>query len=300
MPGRLLEVRHTAPNLEGVAMQTTTRLDSELDGRTSSRHGSIHRHRLPLCETTSLDRFRDRHQARQGAQALGAGSTEFKVHTFACPDCRGYHLEKTYTPEPPTIGGASEPTEAFTHSLTRRKRRYILVDIENPTRGAKVTSADVAEFWNILKRQAPGIAPRDHVVVGASRMVVRKYRAAIQGANVKWVVGADAPDGADRALLAAVDLRSVARGYDELVIISGDHAFSDLARRAKKFGLTVHVVTAQHPEHHSMMSRELSAAADLHTLIRLQPRAPRPLKVRPATIAARQAMRQIHAASTAA
>ena len=33
---------------------------------------------------------------------------------------------------------------------------------------------------------------------------------------------------------------------------------------------------------------------------RLQPRAPRPLKVRPATIAARQAMRQIHAASTAA
>lgn len=281
-------------------MKTTIRLDSELNSRTPRRHSSIYRHRLPLCNTTGLDRFRDRHQARQGARAMGAGSTEFEVHTFACPDCRGYHLEMTYRREPVALGPCPEPTEAFTASLPTRRRRYVMVDIENPTRGAKATRQEVATLWNILKQQAPGIAPHDHIVIGASRMVLRKYGAAIDGPNVKWVVGADAPDGADRAILAAIDLRQVARDYDELVIISGDHVFADLARRAKIVGLTVHVVTAQHPEHRTMLSRELSAAADLHTVIRLRPRSPRPLKVRPATTAARQAMRQIHAASTAA
>lgn len=281
-------------------MKTTIRLDSEVNSRTSRRHSSIYRHRLPLCHTTGLDRFRDRHQARQGALAMGAGSTEFEVHTFACPDCRGYHLEKTYWREPVALDPCPEPIEAFTASLPTRRRRYVMVDIENPTRGAKATRQEVVTLWSILKQQAPGIAPHDHIVIGASRMVVRKYRAAIDGPNVRWVSGADAPDGADRALLAAIDLRQVARDYDELVIISGDHVFADLARRAKKLGLTVHVVTAQHPEHHTMLSRELSTAADLHTVIRLRPRAPRPLKVRPSTTTARQAMRQIYAASTAA
>ena len=112
-------------------------------------------------------------------------------------------------------------------------------------------------------------------MVGASRSVVRKYRRAIHGANVRWIVGADAPDGADRALLAAIDLRRVARDYDELVIVSGDHAFADLARRAKMLGLTVQVVTAQHPEQRSMLSRELAAAADTRTLVRLEGRTPR-------------------------
>ena len=129
----------------------------------------------------------------------------------------------------------------------------------------------------MLKHQAPGVAPRDHVVVGASRNVARKYRAAIHGTNVKWVVGANAADAADRALLGAIDLHRVARDYDELVIISGDGAFSDLARRAKRAGLTVQVVTTEHPEQRSMLSRELAAAADVHTLVRLEARAPQNL-----------------------
>ena len=264
------------------------------------RSFDIRRHGLPHCEATGLPRYRDRHQARHGAQAMGAGSPESEVHTYACPDCRGYHLEKTYRREPITIGPSPEPTEAFTASLPARKRRYFLVDIENPTCGAKATREEVATFWSILKQQAPGIAPHDHVVIGASRMVLRKYRAAISGPNIKWVVGADAPDGADRALMAAIDLRAVARANDELVIVSGDGAFADLARRARKLGLTVHVVTAQHPEHHTMLSRELSGAAHLRTLVRLRPRTPRPPKVQPATLAARRAMQQIHLASTAA
>lgn len=223
-----------------------------------------------------------------------ARSHEFEGSTFACPDCRGYHLEKTYARQPINVGGAIRPTDSFSASPTSRKRRYVLLDIENPTRGAKATCEEVAALWAILKLQAPGIAPHDHVVVGASRLVVRKYRAAIHGANVKWVVGADAPDGADRALLAAIDLRRVAPEYDELVIISGDHAFADLTRRAKRAGLSVQVVTAEQPEQRSVLSRELAAAADTHTLIRLQSRTPKPDNVTPNRSTARLSSQHVH------
>lgn len=265
-------------------MNTKTRIDSELSTRTNRRNGTASRHKLPLCAATGLARYRDRHQARHGAQAQSAGSRHGKVSTFAYPDCRGYHLETSYARQPLTVVGADHPVAAFTASLASRPRRYFLVDIENPTRGAKATRTEVARFWNVLKQQAPGTAPHDHVVVGASRMVVRKYRSAIHGTNVKWVVGADAPDGADAALLAAIDLRRVAQDYDELVIVSGDHAFADLARRAKAAGLAVQVITAQHPEQRSMLARELSVAAHTHTTIRLHSRTPKLAPVTPYTV----------------
>jgi hypothetical protein len=275
-------------------VNTNARINSELTTRSRRRGGESRRHKVALCQATGLARYRDRHQAQQGAKAMLAGSREFESSTFACPDCRGYHLEKTYARQPINVGGAIEPAKAFTASLTSRKRRYVLLDIENPSRGAKAICEEVAALWNILKLQAPGIAPHDHVVVGASRLIVRKYRAAIHGANVKWVVGADAPDGADRALLAAIDLRRVAPKYDELVIISGDHAFADLTRRAKQAGLSVQVVTAEHPEQRSVLSRALVAAADTHTLIRLQPRTPKPDNVTPNTSIARLSSPHVH------
>lgn len=78
---------------------------------------------------------------------------------------------------------------------------------------------------------------------------------AIGGDNVKWVVGADGSNGADRALLEAIDPRRVARRYDELVIMSGDHAFADLAHHANGLGLQVHVVTTRRGDGSSSLSR---------------------------------------------
>lgn len=257
-------------------MTANTRIDSELRTRSPRRGKTASRHQLPLCPATGLARYRDRHQALDGAKAMSAGDHAYEVSTFACPDCRGYHLEKTYTRQPIDVGDANAPVVSLTASLESWKRRYVLVDIENPTCGAKTAIGEVAALWQVLKLQAPGITPFDHVVVGASRMVVRKYRAAIHGPNVRWVVGADATDGADRALLTAIDLRRVARDYDELVIVSGDHAFADLARKAKLAGLGVQVVTAEHPQQRSMLSRELAAAADTHTLIRVRARTLKP------------------------
>lgn len=256
-------------------MTTHTRIASELGTRSPRRGKPASRHQLPLCSATGLARYRDRHQALHGAQAVSAGNRAYEVSTFACPDCRGYHLEKVHPRQPIHVGDAAAPVDSFTVSQSSSKRRYVLVDIENLTCGAKAAIGEVAALWQVLKLQAPTITPFDHVVVGASRMVVRKYRAAIHGPNIRWVVGADATDGADRALLAAIDLRRVARDYDELVIVSGDHAFADLARKAKLAGLSVQVVTAEHPRQRSMLARELAAAADTHTLVRLRARTPK-------------------------
>lgn len=248
------------------------RVNSELSVRKSRVSGAARRHKLPVCEDTGLARYRDRAQARHGAKAHLAGGQMHKVSTFACPGCRGYHLEVAHVQKRITVEPTPEPNGVFASTLALRKRRYFLIDIENATFGAGVASEQVAHLWHVLKQQAPGIAPHDHVVVGAARSVVRKYRTAINDPNVKWVVGADAPDGADRALMAAINLHRVARDYDELVIVSGDHAFAALARDAKKSGLSVHVITTQHPEQRSMLSRELSRAADTRTLVRLTPR----------------------------
>lgn len=250
-----------------------TRINFQPASRRGKAKSKARKHALSKCETTGLARYRDRHQARDGAKALASAWPTCAISMFACPDCRGWHVEKDPVAEAVLVGRAREQTDACTTPVRSRKRRYVLFDVENPTCGAKASCEQLAAFWGMLKQQGPGITLHDHVVAGASRSVVRKYRPVIHGPNVKWVVGADAPDGADRALLAAIDMQRVARKYDELVIISGDHAFADLARRAKTFGLTVQVVTAQHPEQRSMLSRDLAAAADTHTLVRLEARA---------------------------
>lgn len=249
-----------------------TRINSELGRRSAHMGAPLRRHKLALCKTTGLARYRDRHQARDGARARMIHSRN-EVHTFACPDCRGFHLETVHVHEHGVANAnAATPVAAFTDSLSSRKRRYFLFDVENATHGAKATRQELADLWKVLTEQAPGVAPHDHVVVGAARSVARKYRDVIAAPNVKWVLGADAPDGADGALLAAIDLNQVSRRYEELVIFSGDHAFAGLARAAKAAGLTVHVITTEHPEQRTMLSRELSAIADTKTLVRLTPR----------------------------
>ncbi|MGW9167356.1 NYN domain-containing protein [Agromyces sp. NPDC055658] len=252
------------------------RLDSGLAAR-PRRSGSSRRHRLPRCEQTGLARYRDRHQARQAIDARRAGDLRVSLVTYACPDCRGYHVGSSSAGSLVSVSDSIERVPTFIDSLPTRARRYVLFDVENPTCGAQASRAELAKLWSILKGQAPGFSERDHIVIGAARSVAAKYRGVIDEPNVKWVVGANAPDAADRALLAAIDLHRVARKYDELVIISGDHAFAPLARRAKKFGLRVHVVTAEHLEQRSALARELSEAADLRTLVRLFPRSVREL-----------------------
>lgn len=249
-------------------MTATTMIRTPLTGRGNPRTGHRPVHKVGVCATTGLARYRDRHQARDAARSARRGAAGPEFAPFDCPACRGFHLERQRALPVVVPAAPSEPVTAFTASLATRKRRYVLLDIENLTLGAAWSPGSVAEVWRVLREQAPGIAPHDHVVVGAGRGFARRYRAAIQGPNVRWVVGANGPDGADRALLAAVDLYAVARAYDELVIGSGDHAFADVARRARALGLTVQVIVTESNDGRSSLSARLAEEATTRTLVR--------------------------------
>lgn len=226
-----------------------------------SRSPRVQSHRLPVCHATGLARYRDRHQALAGARALDHGNRTFKHTTFACPECRGVHLERRPNVTPPM------PTAT---PIDTSQRRYVVFDVENLTWGAQASRQELSELWRLLQESKPALNPADHVVIGASVSVSRKYRGVIEGNHVRWVVGANAPDGADHALLAAIDMYRVVRRCTELVIISGDHAFANLARHAQHMGLKVHVVTGRHPRQRTMLAQELSKAADIHTQISLE------------------------------
>lgn len=269
----------SSPHVEGNTVSTKPiQIPAAPAERRTRRSFKVSRHRLQTCVVTGLARYRDRHQARAGAQALTAGANTLEVSTFACPDCRGFHVEKANRREPIVTCEVSDPTAIFTSSLATRKRRFFIVDIECLTHGAKATPAEVAKLWAILRTEAPGITPRDRVLVGAARRVARRYKPAINAPNIRWVVAADVKDGADRALLTAFDLWNTARNFDELVICSGDgNAFTELAVRAKRAGLSVQVVTTQSPRGgRPLLSRKLGGAADTHTLVRLRARTPIP------------------------
>jgi hypothetical protein len=224
----------------------------------------ITRHKLPICRATGLVRFRDRHQARQGAEAQRTTNRQVRLATFACPECRGFHLEAL--PRRPSV---VEPAPENVETLASAPRRYLLVDIENLIAG-HATRDEAKALWGILAQETPGITAKDHVVIGGNRYVAKKFSTTIAGSNIKWVVGAEGPDGTDRALLAACNLHQIAKAYSELIIMSGDHAFTELALRAQTLGLRTHVVTTKRMNRQSSLSRQLAAAADVTTTVLLQ------------------------------
>lgn len=199
---------------------------------------------------------------------MTSGEKAFEAKAYSCSSCKGFHIEKVFSRKPTVPAPEPVPSNAFLASLETRKRRYFLVDIENLTGGAKISASEALKLWKVIKQQAPGVAPHDHVVFGASRGVFHKYRNAFAGQGIKWVIGDNAKDGADLALLSAVDIHRVSKDFQELVIVSGDHIFAPLARRAAQKGLTVHVITAAAKGQKSSLSRELKDASDIHSRIR--------------------------------
>lgn len=118
-------------------------------------------------------------------------------------------------------------------------RRFHLIDIENLTGGPFC-----GLYRPVSKRYAEEVptGPDDLLVVGSDASGLLSAAAAFP--NARRVFGRG-PDGADRALLAAVDQRVLATGFDELVIGSGDKAFSFLAAWARSVGLTTTAVVGR-------------------------------------------------------
>lgn len=106
-----------------------------------------------------------------------------------------------------------------------------------------------------IYRSIAPVGPGDLMTVAADRSRWVSAKAAFSSAQVRPGRGVD---GADRALIEYTDLAHIARRFDTLVIGSGDHAFIDVAYRARVLELRVIVVSRP-----GALSRRLAPYADV-------------------------------------
>lgn len=251
--------------------KTTARVGSSFTSHRSTRTGETLTRRMPACRATGLPCFDERQQAGDAVKAFRRAGTGLTARAFRCDDCTRWHVDVA---DVFTSAAAATAAPLATGCDGRRGGRIIVLDIENATLGARGGATGAAEYLAVLRGQALRITGDDLVIVVAARPLVRVFQETLTGPNVTWLAGADEPDGADRAALdwLRLNLRRLAPGFEELVLISGDHAFARAARRGRKYGLRVRVVTTQHPTGRTTLSRELSGAAHVRTTVRLEGR----------------------------
>lgn len=127
------------------------------------------------------------------------------------------------------------------YSRARVHRSLHLIDIENLL-GMPPVLATVDDFIEAaacyLERVQAG--PEDQYIVACDVTNAFEARAAFPGARLVFGRG---PDGADRALIDAVDVDHVATRFDRVYLGSGDCAFTWLCYELEDKGLDVTVVS---------------------------------------------------------
>ena len=205
--------------------------------KNSTLNNGTKSHRLAQCTISGKARYRDRKQARDAINAAVRGGETHRLAAYNCRDCRGVHLERVL-PAAEGIAQQRVNTSACAASANR-VRRYFLVEIENIFAGRVPSTADLQGFWDVLVHEATGLSEADHVLASASRSFTKRVRHYLDHAQLKWVLADGSPDAADLALINATNVHQLAKRYDELVILSGDHAFAQLARQARAKGMKV-------------------------------------------------------------
>ena len=135
----------------------------------------------------------------------------------------------------------------------RAIRTLHVIDLENLASGA---DKSVGEFLDVVARYCSvmRIETDDLVEVAIDASAWRRVVFSLPRSwRVRFGYGRG---GADRALLAAVDLRVAARRFDHVVIGSGDSAFVDLVEGLTGAGRRVDVVSRR-----CALSRRLARAA---------------------------------------
>lgn len=123
--------------------------------------------------------------------------------------------------------------KAGRHRCTRPRTLH-LIDLENLL-GGRIDPHAVATLWNHY-RELTAMRWDDHVIVAVSRRHALDTFTALP-ATVQRVVGPNSPDGADHALLDAIDIDWAARRFGQVIVATGDHIFTDTARRLAATGL---------------------------------------------------------------
>jgi len=137
--------------------------------------------------------------------------------------------------------------------MSTTPRAIHLVDVENIfalTHGKAVSSL-AGQMYRVVASVGDG----DLIQVATDVTRVFDTKAAFPGAQLRHGRG---HDGADRALIDNFDVDHAATRFDTVVIGSGDHAFIDVAYRARQRGLKVVVVARP-----ASLSRALATYADV-------------------------------------
>jgi len=143
-----------------------------------------------------------------------------------------------------------------------RPRAIHLIDLENLVGDPFAGPETIAGIWRIYAAGI-GLHPGDHVVVatGPGMAATAWYVLPAAGIQRRTKRG---PDGADRALIEAVDLHHDARRFGMLIIASGDHIFEPLARQARSEGMSVWNIAGK-----GGLAKTLKAACPLRSRLRL-------------------------------
>lgn len=156
-------------------------------------------------------------------------------------------------------GPGSDAALADDRRAEARPRKIVLIDLENMMFGQHAsTGSEVNRSAEILEL-AQARRPTDMLVVGCNPQLAFTAKDLFPQAQI---VTGKGKDGADHALIDTVDLHHAAGRFDELCIVSGDHAFATIAHAARQAGLSVRVVAP-----HFGLSTALRVYADTAVML---------------------------------
>lgn len=129
-------------------------------------------------------------------------------------------------PQVATALARKEEVPSAGRHLRTRPRTLHLVDLENLLNG-RVDAHSVAEVWDEYQR-VTGMCEDDHVIVSVSqRNAVATFFSL--PAAVQRIIGSNEADGADHALLEAIDIAWTARRFGQVMVATGDGIFTPVA-----------------------------------------------------------------------
>ena len=137
-------------------------------------------------------------------------------------------------------------------------RTLHVIDIENLVGGSGAGASAVAPVLSAY-RSAAAVRDGDHALIAAGPTLAVAAGLAWPGAQLRFGHGID---GADDALLAAVEPAFAADHYDRVVIASGDHAFLPLVAALRARAVAVLLIVRDELS----LSRDLARLAIHRTL----------------------------------
>lgn len=138
-------------------------------------------------------------------------------------------------------------------------RKLVLVDLDNVTGMRDLAGPE----WRAILRGIwveLGITTDDHVVISMCRRTMDQAMAVLTEVAAQLLTR-DGKDGAETAIRETVDLRHTATRFEALVVVSGDHFFTEMVREAHQHGMYVWLVSSTR----AGCALALHRAADLHS-----------------------------------